>query len=441
MLTVPRDSVRFHVALAVLVMITVSWVMSTGLANYLSYLNARSVRQQMLNDPRTRSTAVPEPQFGILDFLLGRPPRSSERPESGTPLQPSGHKKRIWGSAGPPFPQASTENKPPPHDQEASPDGRPARFFTPLELKWVFLRLAIALALAALAAAWIGRKLTRPLTQLAAGARAYHSRNFDYRLQTKGKSEFTDVATAMNEMADEVAQHIRSLEEDAQRRRQFLADIAHELRSPVTTMRTMAGALQDGVADEPERRERAVSVLVRTSERMLRLVQDVMELVEQDLDKLPITRVKVDVRSLVAAALASHETEAAKAGIVLKPLQPGLPIEASIDPDRMTQVLDNIIGNAISYARAGASVSATVEDGDPVRICITDTGIGIPAKDLPHILDSFYRVNAARTPGENHIGLGLSIARRMVEAHGGKMAIASEEGQGTAVTITIPRAA
>lgn len=395
---VPKDSVRFQVALAVLVMIGLSWVLSTGLANYANYVGTMSVRQEMLRHPELYPRPVPEPQFGISDFLLGRPPRSADR---------------------------------------AAPT--PSNFLTPMELRWVLLRLAIALTLAVLAAVWIGRKLTRPLTELADGARAFHSRDYSYRVPTEGKSEFTAVATAMNEMAEEVSGHIRSLEEDAARRRQFLADVAHELRSPITTMRTMAGALQDGTAHEPERRERAVSVLVRTSERMFRLVQDVMELVELDLDRLPINRSEVDLRSLVAAVMASRESEAEKAGVILESVELGPRVIANVDSDRITQALDNIIGNAISYAGSGATVSVSIQDGNPIRLAVTDTGVGIPAKDLPHITDSFYRVSAARTPGDNHIGLGLSIARRLLEAHGGKLTVASEEGRRTSVTLLIPR--
>lgn len=437
---VPKDSVRFQVALAVLVMITLSWIVSTGLANYLNYLNIQSVRREMLKHPDIYSEPIPEPRFGILDFVLGHPPRSLGRIGPGPPVRPSEPPPPgVPGPDGPPFPQRPRVDLPPGNGARMPSVGPSPRVFSPVDLKWMLLRLAVAVALAILAAIWLGRKFTKPLLELAKGAREFHDRRFEYRLPEKGKSEFTAVASAMNRMAEEVAHHIHSLEEDAERRRQFLADIAHELRSPVTTIRTMAGALQDGVADEPERRERAVSVLVRTSERMFRLVQDVMELVELDLDRLPIAKTDVDLRGLVAAVIASYEREAAKAGITLTPLEPGAPVNANVDPDRITQVIDNVVGNAISYAGTGAAVSVAIEDGDPMKISIADTGVGIPAEDLPHVLDSFYRVNAARTPGENHIGLGLSIARRMLEAHGGRIAITSEEGKGTAVHILIPK--
>lgn len=123
----------------------------------------------------------------------------------------------------------------------------------------------------------------------------------------------------------------------------------------------------------------------------------------------------------------------------MESFETGEPLWSKDDPDRLTQVLDNIIGNAISYAGRDASVIVHIDDGDPVRITISDTGVGIPACDLPHILNSFYRVNAARTPGEDHMGLGLSIARKMVEGHGGKLLISSTVGKGTTATILIPK--
>lgn len=440
MFTVPKDSVRFQVAVAVLVTITLSWVISTGLANYINYLGIKSVRQQMLANPAMYPEPIPEPKFGILDFITGRPPKSADLMSNGLPPSPGRQQGKMERpDRRPPSMQPEGMNSPnKPHRPGREGQG-PPRIFSPQDIRWVLLRLAIALGLALGAAHWLGRRLTRPLMELADGARSFHSRNFAYRVPTMKGSEFAVVATAMNDMAQEVSQHISNLEEDAQRQRQFLADVAHELRSPVTTMRTMAGALQDGLAQEPERMERAVSVLVRTSERMLRLVQDVMALVELDLDQLPVTKAETDLRILVLAVFSSYEADAAAAEITILPLQHAPPVIARVDADRITQVLDNIVGNAISYAGKGASVRAVITDGDPVCISIIDTGGGIPANDLPHILDSFYRVNTARTPGENHIGLGLSIARRLIEAHHGKLTIESEEGKHTTVTLNLPK--
>jgi two-component system, OmpR family, sensor histidine kinase BaeS len=414
----PRSSVRVNLAFTILLTIILSWILSSGIANYLNYLNARSFRQQMLKRPDIYPMPIPEPKFGVLEFLTGRPP---------FPREP--------GFRPPPSMGPRPERPPMGAPGEGPHRPSPASF----EMRSLLLRLIVALGLAALAAAWLGRKFTRPLTQLAQGAEAFHKGDFAHRIPTSGKNEFAAVATTMNEMARRVSDHIGSLEEDAERRRRFLADIAHELRSPVTTMRTMAGALQDGVAEEPERRERAMSALVRTSERLLRLVQDLMDLAKLDLHELPLNFRQVDLRELVSSAIQSHEAEAAATGIILHPLQTTSPVQVTVDPDRVTQAIDNILENAISYSGDGAEVSVSMENGDPVLIAIRDTGKGIRPEDLPYIFDSFYRADAARTPSERHSGLGLNIARRLVEAHGGTLALSSEENKGTVVEISIPR--
>ena len=141
----------------------------------------------------------------------------------------------------------------------------------------IFARAFVALLLALLAGAWLSRRFTRPLSELSHGAQVLQSGNFDYRLPVHGGDEFTQVSQALNGLAERVEQQINHLEEEARRRQQFLADAAHELRSPVTTMRTMAGALQEGLAEDPERRARAIHALVRTSDRLQHLVTDLLD--------------------------------------------------------------------------------------------------------------------------------------------------------------------
>lgn len=401
---VPRVSVRVGLVLAILATILVSWILSTGIANYFNYLSFRSLRQEMIHRPELYPQPIPEPKFGITEFLTGRPP----------------------------YPRGAF--RPPP--EPGMPPRRPMR---PFESRNLTVRLVVALAVAGLAGLWLSRKFTNPLTTLARGAHTFRSGDFSHRIPLGGTNEFAAVADAMNQMAERVSDQINRLETEAERRRQLLADIAHELRAPVTTMRTMAGALQDGVADEPERRDRAVASLVETSERMLRLVQDLMDLAKLDLDELPLDLREVDVRELVISAIRSHEADASSAGIALHPVPHSPPVMLAVDPDRIAQILDNLLQNAVCYAGLGAEVSTVVEDGDRVRIVISDTGKGIRAEDLPYVFDSFYRADSARTPGQSHSGLGLSIARRLAQAHGGNLTIWSEEGKGTAVTIELPR--
>ena len=439
---VRKISVRTQLTVAFLLVILASWVISTVLANYFNYLSIKSIHNEMLRNPNVYPFPIPEPKLGIVELFLGPPrpigPPPPPRSQNGMPPPPR---------MGPQFPGASGTMPPPPGGPRAMPPPNgfvrppgpppPGRDFNAGSL--ALMRIGVAFVLALLAGAWLGRRFTRPLTALSEGAKAFHSGDFEYRIPEHGEDEFTEVAGTMNEMAERVSQQIHGLEEDANRRRQFLADVAHELRSPVTTMKTMAGALQDGLAEDPDRKERAVGALVRTSERLLRLVVDLMVLAKLDLDELPLSLREMDVREVVNAAIQSHEDKAAEAGIDILGPASGSPITIKIDPDRITQVLDNLIENAVNYAGRGARVQVTLEDGDPVKITVSDNGSGIPSKSMQYIFDPFYRVDSARTPGESHSGLGLRIARGIAKAHGGDLVLRSTEGQGTAARITLPR--
>jgi two-component system sensor histidine kinase BaeS len=284
----------------------------------------------------------------------------------------------------------------------------------------------------------LSRRFTRPLGALTEGAQALERGRLDHRIALAGDDEFVRVATSMNHMAERIAEQIRELEEDSRRRQHLLADVAHELRSPVATLKTMAEALRDGVASGPQRSERAAAAIAESAERLDRLVTDLLELARLDLHELPLHPQPVNLRALIADCLRRHKDEADNAGIRIRPFEDGEPVVVSGDPHRLNQVLDNLMDNAISYAGKGAEVRVTIEAGDPVVITVADTGRGIAAEHLPYVFDPFYRVDAARTPGDRHSGLGLRIARGLAQAHGGDLRVESEEGKGTRAILFLP---
>lgn len=429
---VPKVGVRTSLTLAILLAILFSWVLSSGIANYLNYLSILSIRKEMMRFRGNGMIMIPKPRFGFMDFLTGRPPIPPFRFQNPPPPEGAG-----MPMAPPPFPGANRRPIPPRMEMYHPSDFWATREW--FDLKITLLRLLIAFGLAGLTGALLGRRYAKPLMQLSKGAEAFHSGQFDYRIPAKGQDEFAEVAHVMNDMAERVSEQISNLEREAERRRRFLADIAHELRSPVTTMRTMAGALKDGLAEQPERRDRAVNALVGTSERLLRLVQDLMELAKLDLNELPLNKAEIDLCELTQNLLRYHQEEAISAGVTILTLDCAESVTARVDPDRITQVLDNIIGNAISYAGKGAKLCVTFANGDPVHLTIRDTGKGIRSEDIPYIFEPFYRADQARTPGEAHSGLGLSIARKLTEAHGGSLTLSSEEGKGTQVDILLPK--
>jgi len=418
------NSVRFRLTLSILAAILISWVLS-GITSYLVVReNYQALRRQMLANPAAYPRPLPAPRFHLLDILVGAQQMLPREPPRLNP-PPRGD--------GQPRPEAVPPTPPP--LEPAPPRAERNRMFA---LGMLFIRGGIALLLALGIGALLSKRFTDPLTALADGAKAFQRRNMAHRIARTGDDEFAQVAAAMNAMAAQVDADLRALAQDAHRRRHLLADVAHELRGPVTTLRTMAGALAEGVADDPARRARAVAALVRTADRLLHLVTDLLELARLDLRELPLHPQPVDVYELAHSCVAAHAAAAQQAQIRLHALPPGPPVMATADPDRLAQVIDNLLDNAISYAGPGAELRVRVEPGAPLRLLVADTGRGIAAEHLPYVFDPFYRADRARTPGDRHSGLGLRIARGLIEAHGGTLALHSAEGTGTTAVITLP---
>jgi signal transduction histidine kinase len=309
---------------------------------------------------------------------------------------------------------------------------------TPLQDPMLIANVLVGVILSLAAGLWLSRRFTRPLTLLAEGAAALRTGHFNHRVPLTGDDEFGRVATSMNQLAERIGDQIEALQADSRRRRQLLADVSHELRSPVATLKTMAEALRDGVAVSPERQERATQAILHSAARMERLVNDLIELARLDLEELPLHQAEIELRSEVTDCLRRHASAAEEAGLVLRPLAPGEPVTALADAHRLAQILDNLVDNAISHAGRGAEVEITIAPGDPLAITVADTGRGIAAEHLPYLFDPFYRGDAARTPGGRHSGLGLRIARGLAQAHGGDLRLESTEGKGTRAVLTLP---
>lgn len=442
---VPKFNVRTQLTITFLAVILLSWLLSTATTNLLYLQDMRALRRQMLQHPEWYPRPIAEPELGWRDYILGpqqpftrglaQPPPGARRPGTRPPagITPNNQLPPPNDGAAPPNTVPGGQpgrERPPRADQEAARSTDSANFL-------LLARLFIAIALALLAGWWLGWRYSRPLAQLEKGAFAYQLGKFNYRIPLTQQDEFGKVGNAMNDMAAHVASQIKLLEDDSRRRRQLLADIAHELRNPVTTLRTMSGALQEGLANEPERQQYALQAMVRTSDRLLHLITDLLQLSRLDLHELPLNCQQVDIRELVRQSMQAHSAAAAAAKITLLSPPTGAPIMIKIDAERISQVIDNILNNAISYAGAGCQVTVTLSVEKTVKLVIKDNGQGIAKQHQPYLFDAFYRVDNARTPGE-HNGLGLRIARGLIEAHHGTLDLQSEEGNGTEVIITLP---
>jgi len=215
------------------------------------------------------------------------------------------------------------------------------------------------------------------------------------------------------------------------------ADVAHELRNPLSVIRGNLEAMIDGVypADVDH-----VRPIYEETMLLQRLVEDLRLLSLADDGQITLNRSDVDVRALLDGVASGAQAMAQEKGIALQ-VDAGTPLIVEGDASRLRQVLNNLIGNALRYTPPGGTITLhTDQDADHVTLSVTDTGPGIPARDLPYIFDRFYRGDAARDRASGGSGLGLAIARALAEAHGGEIHVQSHVGQGTTFTLVLPRA-
>jgi two-component system OmpR family sensor kinase/two-component system sensor histidine kinase BaeS len=291
------------------------------------------------------------------------------------------------------------------------------------------------LIIAALAAGGIGtilgfiisRTIAAPLGDLAKAARDFAAHQWERRAPVQGASEIAEVAVAFNAMADEL-QRAETL------RRNLMADIAHELRTPLTVMQGSLRALLDGVY--PLQMSEIASIYDET--RLLsRLVADLRELALAESGQLALKVQPVEVAP-VLQTVADRFTAAAEIQQTRIALMNGSPLPyVQADPDRLTQVLDNLLTNALRHT-AGGTITVSGEPLDAhVRISVKDTGEGIEPEDLAHVFDRFYRADDSRSRSTGGVGLGLAIAKAWVEAMGGAIGAISQPGQGSIFWFTL----
>jgi two-component system, OmpR family, sensor histidine kinase VicK len=221
-------------------------------------------------------------------------------------------------------------------------------------------------------------------------------------------------------------------------RREFVANVSHELRTPLTTMRSYIEALSDGAWKDETIAPNFLNVAQNETERMIRLVNDLLKLSKLDSKDYHLSKEWVDLVVFYNKIIDRFElTKDEKLSFERK--LPDKPILVEIDPDKLTQVIDNIISNALKYSPEGGNVTFKIkEQDDEVIVSIADQGVGIPKGNVEKIFGRFYRVDKARTRKLGGTGLGLAIAKEMVEAHGGRIWARSIEGKGTTVFFSLP---
>ena len=221
-------------------------------------------------------------------------------------------------------------------------------------------------------------------------------------------------------------------------RREFVANVSHELRTPLTTMNSYLEALTDGAWQDKEIAPNFLNVAQTETERMIRLVNDLLQLSKMDSKDYKLSKEWMDIVVFYNRIIDRFEMTKDQT-IVFERKLPDKPVIVEIDPDKLTQVLDNIISNALKYSPEGGKVTFKVkEQEDQIIVSVADQGVGVPKGTVEKIFNRFYRVDRARTRKLGGTGLGLAIAKEMVEAHGGKIWARSIEGKGTTIFFSLP---
>ncbi len=276
------------------------------------------------------------------------------------------------------------------------------------------------------------RNLTRPIADISRAARNFAKGDFNSRTTATGNDEIGGLGRTFNSMAT-------SLARAEQNRRDFLANVSHELKTPVASIQALAETILDGLAAKPAQQERYLQTIVGESNRINRLIRELLDMAQLEAGELSIVRQKLDIRefweqeqdkyiSLLAAKALSLEVD----------IPAGLsPVWA--DPDRLSQVLSNLLSNAIRYAPEQSTLTLTARSVPQfLSLALTDQGPGIAPSDLPHIWERFYRVDSARARDSGGTGLGLSITKKLVETMGGSITVHSVVNEGSTFSFTLP---
>lgn len=317
----------------------------------------------------------------------------------------------------------------------AQPEPTAAEFFNEFFLRPLIYAGILALLLALLLAAVIARSVSRPLQTMAGAAEAVARGEYGQHVPLEGPDEVRRVAESFNSMASQV-----KTTQAAQR--DFVANVSHDLKTPLTAISGWSQALLDGAAETPDELQHAADTIYNEAARMARLVNELLDLARIESGQLQLTRREVDLSEVVADVYRGQLPRARAKQIELR-LDAPLPLPVFGDPDRLAQVFTNLADNALAYSPPGGEVRLTARAaGDWVEGVITDTGPGIPEEELPRVFERFYRLEKSRARGENGrgSGLGLAIVYELVTAHGGQVQVSSEVGRGSAFVVRLPAA-
>ena len=289
--------------------------------------------------------------------------------------------------------------------------------------------LFLALILSFLMANWIATPLRRI-------SQATHdvSEGENIKVPEEGPSEVQNLAKSFNDMVEKVISSQRS-------QKDFIANVSHDLKTPLTAIQGFSQALREGTVKSDEEIKKAAIIIQEEADRMHRMIVNLLELAQLEARNIKMKQDLVEISSLLTEIVEIMKPTAGKKGLDITYTETLLPMILG-DRDRLMQVFNNLIENAIKFTSSGGTISIRCSNlGKQVMVEIQDTGKGVAQEETNRIFERFYQVDRSRSGGDRGIGIGLSIAREIIEAHKGMIEVRSQEGEGSCFMVKIPTAA
>lgn len=305
----------------------------------------------------------------------------------------------------------------------------------------VLFGAVVALVIALTIAYFVSKSMTSPIREMKEIAQRLAQGDFSRKVRIKSQDELGELAKSLNTMAGELQAKMENLKRMDRVRTDFVANVSHELKTPLTLIKGYIETLEDKGINDTEKAGKFISIIKDHADRLSNIIDDLLSLSELELSRDSIEKSEFDLKSLVddIALGFGHALAAKQQKLTIEPQ--GNNFKISADRDKIEQVFVNLIDNAVKYTNDGGRIEiCLVQQNGEVVVTVEDNGVGIPREDLDRVFERFYRVDKARSRQLGGTGLGLGIAKHIVLAHKGKIRIESDVNRGTKVFVTLPKA-
>ena len=308
------------------------------------------------------------------------------------------------------------------------------------EVRRVLLNLVLSILLillftAAVLIIWTYSGIVPRIKQLVTATRKIRDGNLNFTIETRGSDEISELSDALEAMRQRLEANAQEKLDAEQEQKELISNIAHDLKTPITAIKGYAEGILDGVADTPDKQERYLRTIYNKANEMNTLINELTLYSKIDTNKIPYNFQKINVKEYFMECAEELGLDLENQHVHLSYFNyVGDDVTIIADPEQLRRVIHNIVGNSIKYMRADHQdrISIRINDvGDFVQVEIEDNGKGIAKKDLPYIFDRFYRADASRNSAAGGSGIGLSIVKKIIEDHGGKIWATSKEDEGT----------